>query len=405
MQNPFSLKRTHLTALFGTALMGTTVMAPLTAQAQIRIPARGNPTTGAILQNPNILAFARVQPKLTPELRDYLVAKKPVVNAELLKSAFVLQDGIPAFKLDDGTTRLLMPSDESPSAAPAVALAPELNEARSYIYAPLKLNSVRNNILKFNQQYVLATGVDHRSDMTPIRDQGPRGTCTAFAFLGAVEAFPNVHTDLSEQYLFHEGQRKAGQPYSTHKGLLPKLAAEVGTEGLVRESAWPYSFSYPLDSETIPTDAINAKKYKVTNWQFVPNAGLTGVSIRNPNYIETLLDKGYNVTMWTQVAWYGSHNNDVIDVVIDSATHQPAASGGDHEMVIVGYNAPQKYFIVRNSWGTGFGHAGYAYMSYDYIRTYAVEGLYITKVSAPPLLLNPGFQTGILLKPKFRINP
>ena len=378
MPNIPAPKRICSTTLTGIALGVSVGIIPLGAQAQIQ------PI------NPNLTVFRRIEPVMAPELRSYLIAKKPVISAQILQSAFVLQDGVPAFKLDDGTTRLLMPSDEAPAPAPAAALAPELDDAKSYIFAPPQLSVARTGILKFNPAFLLSTGADHRSSMTPIRDQGPRGTCTAFAFMGAVESFPNVRTDLSEQYLFHQGQQKAGQPFSTHKGLLPKLAAEVGTEGLIAESVWPYSNSYPLDSETVPAAATTAAKYKVTDWQYIPNAGLTGVSIRNTNYIETLLNKGYNVPFWTQVALYGSHKNDVIDVVIDSVTKQPAASGGDHEMVIVGYNAPEKYFIVRNSWGTGFGHDGYAFISYDYVRTYAVEGLYITKVSAPPKLFNPG---------------
>lgn len=366
--------------------------ASLGASAQPRIPIRDR-------INLNSVAFVQVQ--LQPELRSYLIAKKPVVDTQLLRNAFTIQEGVPAFRLDDGSVRLLMPSSEEPAPLPAAPLAPELNEAKSYIFAPLRLNAVRTGIFKINPRYLLATGVDHRPNLTPIRDQGPRGTCTAFGFLGAVEGFANVKTDLSEQYLFHLGQQKQGNPPSTHIGLLPKLAAEVGTEGLVTEDKMPYTNSYPPANETIPDAAVQAKKYKVLDWHYIPNAGLTGTSIKNPNYIETLLDKGYNVPFWTKVAWYGSHKNDVIDVVIDSATHQPAASGGDHEMTIVGYNAPEKYFIVRNSWGTGFGHDGYAYMSYDYLRTYAVEGLYMTKVAAPPLVLNPNLH----IRDGLKVNP
>ena len=32
----------------------------------------------------------------------------------------------------------------------------------------------------------------------------------------------------------------------------------------------------------------------------------------------------------------------------------------DHAIVAVGYNQSSNYFIVRNSWGTGWGLSGYA---------------------------------------------
>ena len=63
----------------------------------------------------------------------------------------------------------------------------------------------------------------------------------------------------------------------------------------------------------------------------------------------------------------------------------PLPSVGGHAMLIVGYDKskttyPEEYFIVKNSWGTSCGQSGYIYLSYDYIRTYAKYGYYITGV-------------------------
>ena len=44
-----------------------------------------------------------------------------------------------------------------------------------------------------------------------------------------------------------------------------------------------------------------------------------------------------------------------------------SAEHGLHAMLIVGYNDRQRVFIVRNSWGTGWGVDGYCYLSYDYV--------------------------------------
>ena len=55
-----------------------------------------------------------------------------------------------------------------------------------------------------------------------------------------------------------------------------------------------------------------------------------------------------------------------------TATHgkldifQPATVRGGHCVAIVGYTA-DKRFIVRNSWGTGWGDNGYGYASEAYI--------------------------------------
>lgn len=40
---------------------------------------------------------------------------------------------------------------------------------------------------------------------------------------------------------------------------------------------------------------------------------------------------------------------------------------GGHAVVGVGYDDAQRRFIVRNSWGTGWGLQGYFTMPYDYL--------------------------------------
>jgi C1A family cysteine protease len=40
---------------------------------------------------------------------------------------------------------------------------------------------------------------------------------------------------------------------------------------------------------------------------------------------------------------------------------------GGHAVLGVGYNDKQKRFIVRNSWGTGWGKQGYFTMPYAYL--------------------------------------
>jgi C1A family cysteine protease len=42
---------------------------------------------------------------------------------------------------------------------------------------------------------------------------------------------------------------------------------------------------------------------------------------------------------------------------------------GGHCVVAVGYNDTTQRFIIRNSWGTGWGKKGYATMPYAYLLT------------------------------------
>ncbi|MBN1902852.1 C1 family peptidase [Candidatus Sumerlaeota bacterium] len=46
---------------------------------------------------------------------------------------------------------------------------------------------------------------------------------------------------------------------------------------------------------------------------------------------------------------------------------------GLHALCVVGYNDTYQAFLVVNSWGTGWGQSGYAWLSYDFVRRYVVE--------------------------------
>ena len=46
---------------------------------------------------------------------------------------------------------------------------------------------------------------------------------------------------------------------------------------------------------------------------------------------------------------------------------------GGHAVAVVGYDDAAQVFIVRNSWGTGWGMAGYFTMPYAYFETLASD--------------------------------
>jgi hypothetical protein len=56
--------------------------------------------------------------------------------------------------------------------------------------------------------------------------------------------------------------------------------------------------------------------------------------------------------------------------------YDPSGSRGGHAVAIVGYT--QDHFIIRNSWGTGWGDKGYAYASNSYTNDAFTEAYGIT---------------------------
>ena len=63
---------------------------------------------------------------------------------------------------------------------------------------------------------------------------------------------------------------------------------------------------------------------------------------------------------------------------------QPSESVvGGHAVVCVGYDDSRQAFIIRNSWGAGWGEAGYGFMPYAYMLDGGLAADFWTIQAAP----------------------
>jgi C1A family cysteine protease len=236
-------------------------------------------------------------------------------------------------------------------------------------------------------------------DRMPVRDQGQRGTCAAHAGIAQLEAFllkkyPELKgLDLSEQRFYYlskpEHWKDGGNPSEEGSNSGSGLASSARYDWTKVDTSWNYpsevptTYNIPLEKDCpykakrgtndlqIPQPATCTKGVvQVQGYaSWVKNAS---ADLKTPQEIyDFLLTKDYPVITATRLSdnW---ENNDGIITLKDAG--QPSASihAGGHAYLIVGARklSESEYpgeggmcFIIRNSWGKGWGINGLSCMT------------------------------------------
>lgn len=241
----------------------------------------------------------------------------------------------------------------------------------------------------FTQTLPLAVRLMDR--MQPVRDQGQRGSCVAFATVALREFLAGDGRDLSEQFMYWACKELDGHPGPgsyIHTGM-----TALATYGLCLEEEWPYNPNPVANNEgqgpPPPRARQRAEAYRLASSRTV-EPGLVA------HYKHILAGggggMGMPITFGTLVfkSWYMSsetHRTGKITLPFPGEKHV-----GGHAWCIVGYVDDDLvpgggYFIVRNSWGADWAYQspekpGHALMPYAYVEAYAAEAFTGPEASA-----------------------
>jgi C1A family cysteine protease len=228
---------------------------------------------------------------------------------------------------------------------------PDLPDQRDFLYAAPVSNMA-----------ALPTSMDLRPQCPKeVYDQGQLGSCTANAIAGALEfdqikeAGKAVFTP-SRLFIYYN-ERVMEHTVSTDSGAQIRDGIKsVGQIGAPPEADWPYVISnFAVAPPQKATD--DAPLGKALQYQRVAQV---------LNQMKGCLASGYPFVFGFTV--YDSFETD--QVASTGVVPMPAATDkvlGGHAVLAVGYDDKSQRFIVRNSWGPGWGMAGYFTMPYAYL--------------------------------------
>lgn len=240
---------------------------------------------------------------------------------------------------------------------------------------------------------------------TPAKDQESCGSCWAFGALGGMEAAiniakgdPSFNVDLSEQYVL-SCLPAAG---SCNGGWMSEAIAYIhstssgssgnGINGCPREACMPYTATDYVpcsdkcsdwDYYTTPPEDNNilfqVLDYGITSinpssqsdWELLKS----WVYIYGPIVVDIYASSG-----WSSFGW--SHHSPT-DVYYGSESGTT-----NHAQVLCGWvdtnpDGSEGYWILKNSWGTGFGYGGFLNVGYGCIRVGDRDVTWVTTTEWP----------------------
>jgi len=220
--------------------------------------------------------------------------------------------------------------------------------------------------------------------LPPVRQQGERGTCVAFAVTALREFMLGSGEHLSEQFLYWACKQMDGMTEQPGTTIHVAMAA-LAQHGICEERLWPYD-PHPRPGNEHhgppPPQAVSDARKRV-----MPNARPVV-----PHHVEhykrvlagTKTHDGMPVATGVLVfgSWlYSAATTRTGKITLPLPGEKPLPMG--HAMLVVGYQDDPSvpgggYFIVRNSWGSEWAAmspeaAGHALIPYDYMMRFALD--------------------------------
>ena len=219
--------------------------------------------------------------------------------------------------------------------------------------------------------------------VTSIKNQNPYGNCWAYAACSVAESYlikkgmASSDIDLSEAhlnyYMYHNKGDKYENTDNDQTNVIGKYSfTDVGADPRMLQLAMS---NFGLASETIyPISKITTmqgSKEDQNNTQYVmTNSNLLCQQAKGNESIikQVILDNGSVLACYYDTSTAYKNSNYYNANEVNSFNHAISIVGWDDSYAANNFdNKPTRNgaWLIKNSWGTGFGNQGYFWMSYD----------------------------------------
>ena len=224
----------------------------------------------------------------------------------------------------------------------------------------------------------LPASVDLRPWCSPIEDQKTIGSCTAHAGVGLVEYFERrafgKHLDASRLFLYKVTRNLLKWTGDTGAFLRSTMYA-LTLFGVPPEEYYPYNTA-DFDKEPSAFCYAFGQSYQAISYYRLDPPGTTRSNLLTQikTYLANGLPSMFGFTVYSSISQANTNGGK-----IPYPTPGERVLGG-HAIDAVGYDDNLKIkntnpgglettgaLLIRNSWGTGWGSAGYGWLPYKYV--------------------------------------
>lgn len=207
----------------------------------------------------------------------------------------------------------------------------------------------------------LPPSVDLTAGCPPVYDQGQLGSCTANAIGAALEFDADKqgiagYSTPSRLFIYYNERVKEHTVASDAGAQIRDGVKSVATQGACSEAEWPYNIAQ-FAAKPSEQCYIDAKLHRAIAYQRVA---------RTIAQMQGCLAAGYPFVFGFTV-YESFEGQEVAQTGVVPVPGQNEQVLGGHAVLAVGYDDASQRFRVRNSWGPGWGQAGYFTMPYQYL--------------------------------------
>ncbi len=229
----------------------------------------------------------------------------------------------------------------------------------------------------------LGSSADLRKWCSPIENQLSLGSCTAHAGVGLVEYFEKrafgEHIDASRLFLYKTTRNLLHWTGDTGAFLRSTMGA-MAIFGVPPEEYWAYkpfdAIPGPMFDTEPPAFCYSfAQRFRALTYYRLDPAGTPKADLLNriKTYISAGLPLMFGFTVFSSYEQADSSGKIPYPASGENIVggHAVDAVGYDDNVKIVNTNpkGPTTVgaILIRNSWGTGWGDAGYGWLPYEYV--------------------------------------